>query len=197
MQLFVVFFIHSIKTVKDSLLEVVAWVSLYLLVFGLYCDCKVKITVFIALSCSILVAFKMRSLWNPFKTRRRKTDKRWNKLISLILLWKKKQICSTAPTSNFKRSQTIRLSGKKNRKEKPFMTARVWFPFKYPLLDRPHYAIVPPLICHSNRSFCQIVILLSVAGWLNGFLPVGLMSSLPFRNRMKVSKTGTETEREA
>ncbi len=134
----------------------------------------------------------LKSLWNPFNTLREiQTDPRKNKLISRIFLWKK-QIDSTAPHLKFQKGVSpFRCLGKKRlskRKEKPFLTARAWFPFKYPLLDSTHYAIVPPLICHSNRSVCQILIPLSVAGWLNGFLPMGLMSSLPFRNRTKLPK---------
>lgn len=133
--------------------------------------------------------------WNLYEIhfthwRKEDTDCSKNKLISCIFLWKK-QTDSAAPTSNFKKESAHSDVWKKRlskRKEKPFLTARAWFPFKYPQLDSTHYAIVPPLICHSNRSVCQILIPLSVAGWLNGFLPVGLMSLLPFRSRTKLPK---------
>lgn len=169
MQLFVVFSIHSIKTVKDSLLEVVAWVSLYLLVFGLYCDCKVKITVFIALYCSILVAFKMRSLWNPFKTRRRKTDKRWNKLISLILLWKKSRYAALPLPQISKGVRPFSCLGKKKQKGKTFHDSQGLIPFQISsawqtalrYCSSPYLSFQSVLLSNRNPPICR-----RMAKWL-------------------------------
>lgn len=89
------------------------------------------------------------------------------------------------------------MSGKKNlskRKGKAFLTAGIWFPFKYHLLDGTHYAVVPPFISHSNWSLCRNWIPLSVERWLNGFLPAGLMSFLPFRNGTKLPKWSQNRE---
>lgn len=121
-----------------------------------------------------------------------KKDKR-----QAIVSWTEKNHTDSIPKIS-KRIQPFRCLEKKTafkEKGKPFLTARVWFPFKFPLLDSTHYAIVPLLICYSNQFFCQILIPLSVAGWLNGCLPVGLMSLLPFRNRTKLPERGWNGER--
>ena len=84
--------------------------------------------------------------------------------------------------------------GFQREKKNLLLTAKPWFPFKYPLLDSAHYTIVPSFICHSNQGFCPILIPLSVAGEPNSFLPMGLMSFLPFRNRTKLAKRSWNRE---